>query len=337
MSFAKPGPFEAKVQDKVIGVFFVIASFALIYSIYLVKSKDLQVDLWLKCHSLVTKSYSLTENAAISISGITVGKVTSITLQKDAKVRVDMVLDPQYSTLYKEDSHLRINADLGIDTVLSGSSLEFIPGLSQTSLKDGALIAIEEPKSLDDLIKEWEIEKLAKQVKDIVTNLETLSQNVAGHQEKLNTTLGNMSLFSQQLVTIGNSVPPLLDNINKTNTELQTSIQSIDKSINTLTSPLQDSLTEATALLVSARNTFETIQPAILSAKQSMEALAPTIERTPALVDSLNETSNSVTRLTTQLSNHWLLGGEDEQSDGSIQVRYLGDQDLYQINDKKLD
>ncbi|GAA3947592.1 MlaD family protein [Allohahella marinimesophila] len=307
---------ELRRQDRTLGLFIVVACGIALYLLLQQTYSQSQKLGWIQLESLLSNSFGVKPGTLIELSGVTIGQVGDVRLRKDARVEIDTLIDDQYAQLLKIDSKLQVSSALGLDTVLSGSSLELIPGTSDQLLDNGGSIAIVEPKSIDQIMDEMKLEELATQIQTIVANLETITSNLAAQQTEVSVALANMSAFTGELVVIAEDIPALLKSVNHTLGSFDSSLDNLDVAINSFAEPA------ATLMLTSDRF--------MMSAEQSMQALQPTLEAMPSVLSSANQTMLALNKLTTQVSNHWLLGGEGASTeDSALRHRLLSDDSLY--------
>ncbi|MAM86079.1 MlaD family protein [Allohahella sp. A8] len=307
---------ELRRQDRTLGFFIVLACGIALYLLLQQTYAQNQKLGWIKLESLLSNSFGVKTGTLIELSGVTIGQVGDVRLRKDARVEIDTLIDDQYAQLLKVDSRLQVSSALGLETVLSGSSLELIPGTSDQLLENGGSIAIVEPKSIDQIMDEMKLEELALQIQTIVGNLETITSNLAAQQNEVAAALANMSAFTGELVVIAEEIPQLLKSVDHTLGSFDSSLDNLDIAINNFAAP-------ATTLM-------ETSDRFMRGAEQSMLALQPTLDAMPGVLSSANQTMLTLNKLTGQVSNHWLLRSEGgAEGTELLHHRMLSDESLY--------
>lgn len=308
---------ELRRQDRTLGFFIVIALAIALYFLLQQTYAQNQKLGWIQLESLLSNSFGVKAGTLIELSGVTIGQVGAVRLRKDARVEIDTLIDDQYAQLLKVDSRLQVSSALGLETVLSGSSLELIPGSSDQLLDNGGSIAIVEPKSIDQIMDEMKLEELALQIQTIVANLETITTNLAAQQNEVAVALANMSAFTGELVVIAEDIPTLLKSVDHTLGSFDDSLANLDVAINSFAAP--------TARLMETSDQF------MRKADQSMQALQPSIDALPGVLSSANQTLRAVSQLSNQISGHWLLGSEvSSDTTVSLRRRLLSDDALYE-------
>ena len=300
---------ELRRQDRTLGFFIVVACGIALYLLLQQTYSQNQKLGWIRLESLLSNSFGIKSGTLIELSGVTIGQVGQVRLRKDANVEIETLVDDQYAQLLKSDSKLQVSSALGLETVLSGSSLELIPGKSDQLLENGGSIAIVEPKSIDQIMDDMKLEELALQIQTIVGNLETITSNLAAQQNQVAAALENMSTFTGQLLIIAEDIPHLLRSADHTLGSFDTSLANLDVAINNFAEP--------------AATLMKTSDQFMLTAEQSVKALQPTLEAMPSVMSSANRTMFALNKLAAQLSRHWLLSNDAVEREGGVVGRSL--------------
>ncbi|RLP54617.1 MAG: MCE family protein [Ketobacter sp.] len=320
MSSARSIPAQSSTQDKIIGLFVLIAVALLIYVLLQQFYFTTDKRNWLSVRSVVSNSHGLTKGTLIELSGVTIGNVESVRLRADATVEVIALLDHAYQSLLFSDSKLKINSQLGLDAVLSGVGLELVPGHSGQPLMNAATIEIIEPKSLSQMMDEMQLQDLADRVQSIVANLEKVTSNIADRQQDMTDAMINLGVFSGELVVISKQIPGLLGNLNGTSVQLQKSLENIDGNFTAALAPAIDLMQNSSKVMTGVEGT--------------LKAVKPVLRDLPELVSTANQTAQSMEQLTRSLNNHWLIGGEERVAiQGADYVELMPDAELYQSAD----
>lgn len=293
MSFVQSSSFKPKTQDRIIGVILFLAVSITLYSIYIVKSKQISIDEWPYYFATLNQSNGIKVNASVKLSGIEIGKVIKVDLQEDTKIRLKLILNPKFNHFYTKQSHLQVDQELAINTVLEGSSLIFFPGDSSKSLIIGSSITIKEAQSITD---KWQSDKIVDKAKDMISNLQLITQAVKQNNDQIDTILKNLGSISTDLKTVSDKLPALVDNLNLSNRSVQQGISQFNQSIDLIKEPLNNFIINADQLAINSNKRVKQIEP--------------TINQLNQLIMTLNRTSKSVTQLSEKLSDNWLLGTE---------------------------
>ncbi len=323
MSFSRPLPDEVRAQDKIIGLFVLVAMGLVLYLVLQQTYFQSQKTDWLRLNSVLNNSFGLNQGTLIELSGVTIGNVESVVLRPDAQVEVTVLFDDEYAGLLSVDSKLKVNSRLGLDTVLSGVRLELVPGQAEQKLANNASIQIMEPKSLDQVMEEMKLEELARQLQAIIGNVEKLTSDLAGRRGDIAVAMENMGEFSGQMVRIGELAPDVLANADATMRALQDSLRKLNRTVDTLLSPTSELMASTSKVMAATHETLKSLQPSL--------------QQMPELLATTNEAMLSVNQISHQLSHHWLLGGDDGgggRKAGLYRGRLPADDELYNTNTK---
>ncbi len=317
MSFAPPQSLSASRQDKLLGLFVIIAVVVTL-SIYVRSALD-DSELWLTFNAKMHSSYGLSVGAPIKLNGINIGQIDQVELTPSGEVLIEFTLSTEYQNLYTTNSVLVVDTTLGINNVLSGAGLNFqsIPG---PKLGEGAAVQVQEPQSLQSLMDEWDVEALANQVKDILNNLNEVMSTVRDNQQNVTASLNNIASMTETLAQASESLPSVLAKLDATLTTLQQTVTDTQSVLNQNVDVFNETLTTSTEMMQGINGIVNALEPTIES-----------LPETQRLLDSvLLETLN----LTEKLNQHWLLGDSQlPQSTTSISRPFIvlpPDESLYQ-------
>jgi len=300
MSFASAKPFQTTTQDRLLGLFFAVAIMTLLYMMWLGNEYDKADSDAIPFYTELTNTYGITEGATVSFKGLAIGKVQEVALSENGKVVVNVTLNNDYQSFFRQGSHLRVKSDLGLDTVLSGTGLVFEASENVTApvLSAGSMIQSIEPKSINQLLDEWNVEELAAQVSNIVANMDKVVATLEKNQQQLISTLNNTSKLSESLISTTTELPKLLITVNDVAKQADLLLakmnQGVDKN--------KDDMAE---LLFSANQLVSNLDKLAVSA-------TPVANNSELLMLELSSTTIKVNQLLNKLNDHWLLGGSSK-------------------------
>lgn len=317
MSFSTQQPFKSSWKDKAIGLA-ILVSIAFAVYWYHSKSRILDAEKWLTAQAFLSQSYGISSDAPIRLAGVTVGKVDNIDLTDDGKVRLSLLLDKQYRRFFRADSSLKIDSQLGLNSVLSGSNLLLESGVSTIGLSPQAILKVTEPQSVEQLLEQYNITEFAEKANNILSHLDTITGAISENQQALQTTIVNAANVSESLAETSAMLPELLQ-------QSSDMLIKINTSIDNLTPSMQSSMDNLDQSLEISQQLMEQVQ-----------ALIATVDgvtnKTPETLDATNATLEEVRMLTQQLRGHWLLGDsqESKKASSSLSTVYPTDRSVYQ-------
>lgn len=297
MSFAPSQSLSSRAQDTLLGLFVIVA--ILLAGWLLFEDVQEQHGQQLHFRANLTSSFGLSAGSPVRINGVTVGRIDSIRLNNEGKVALDLLMQSEYAALYKQGSRLKIDSTLAIDNVLSGAAIAFIPG-STGKLENGAMLEADEPRSLQDLMEEWDIQALSKKVADILVNLDKIVTNVSNNQDSLTKSLENVAALTTSMTEASQQLPDVLNQMQRTMQVMETTLQEGSAAVN-------ENMATFTGVAAESAKLIESINRIAVN-------MEPTVAEMPETQALLNNLLVEVNGLTRQLRQHWLLQGSEPAS-----------------------
>jgi phospholipid/cholesterol/gamma-HCH transport system substrate-binding protein len=269
-------PFTFKSAQKAVAAFILVAILLFIAIIVLIaKGNDLLV-LKREYYTFFQEGYGLTGGNTIKYKGINIGKIKSMVLTEDDRIRVTVQITKPYLKLMREDSVIKISSSL-----LGGASLVLVttPNSDSPQLEPGSMMLSSDMDKGQDLILKLsetgpKKEELTDKVKDIMNMILDL-------KPVLNATLLNVRDMTGNLKTLTGSLKggestatseklfAILDNIRRLTGQgkLDNLIDSLDgalKNVKTLTAKDEPTMVMLREDLVELRNTLRSVQGSFL-------------------------------------------------------------------------
>jgi ABC-type transporter Mla subunit MlaD len=161
-------------------------------------------------HTLLSRSYGIAKGADIRLAGISIGKVSEITLQANGKVRLELRIAPEHQGFVTRGSYLQVASSMGLAALVDLTQLRFITNSqSEELLPQGAFIETAEPADLAESLNADEIEKIAVNVKTILVNLADLSEAMARNQDLVTSSLTNVNRITVEVHQALQALPRL--------------------------------------------------------------------------------------------------------------------------------
>ena len=319
MSFAPPNSLESSTQDKILGAVVVIAIIVLGYFYYL-SINTRESGKWYVFNAVLKDSYGIVQGTLVKYKGISIGSVHTVEVNEDGQIGLEVWLKDDFERLYVKDSKLVVDSTIGIGNVLSGTSLMFESALIGSPLTSGQQLDVTQPKSLNDLMTEWNVEKLSAQLVGMLDNLDAIVETIGSNQDNINQLMNNMTDMSTTMLQASGQFPSLLAEVEATLSEVKKTVQNTNKVIDS----------NAEELLSLERSSAELIN----GLSKLTEKADNTIDEFPNTLHSLNSVLSEAKLLTVQLRRHWLLGGSDvvsQNTETPILIRYPIDKNLYEF------
>ncbi|MBU2970584.1 MCE family protein [Pseudoalteromonas sp. C2R02] len=306
MSFSLPQSFKTSPQEKLVGLFIIFAFSAFIY-LSTIKNGLITPEQYLEFKTNVKQSFGITLGAPVKLAGVDIGKVTSINLLKTGQVEISISLPSKYENLYKSDSYLKIDSQLGFDTMLIGQGMIFIPGTQLNILKDGEFINTKEPQSLADLTKEFNVAESSKKIGKIIANIDNLTSNLVEQKQHINSILINVDTLITSLI--------------KTSVQIDSSIETFDTKLIEISDKISPVISLMELRLVDSEKTFKSTTEFINELKLLSREIKPSIKKVPTTLNQLDNTLLEIELLSKKIKNSWILGSNPmknvKKQDGS--------------------
>ncbi|MFT7133246.1 MAG: ABC-type transporter Mla subunit MlaD [Cyclobacteriaceae bacterium] len=299
-------PFEVASKDRIVGLF-VIGAVLLILMGYMIPAiQKLSADEGLTFHTELDQTYGIAPEANVSLRGVVIGHVARVAITPAGMVRVDMSLSKEYADFYTQDSRLAVDTNIGVNTILTGSGLILTPGAPDTAaLGSDAYIPTDIPQGIAALLEELDLAELTRQITDIVTNVQAITAGINDNQEKIYRSLDNLEIVTQSLAQVSESFPGMVQSVDKSLGTLDVTLTGVDQVIRTTDTNLQATLQNITLLTTQATAT-------LAETSELMRATSPVMEQLPTVLLTTDVALQSITRLTDQVSQSWLLGGSSQ-------------------------
>ena len=306
MSFSLPQSFQTSPQEKLVGLFIIFAFSAFIY-LSTIKNGLITQEQFLEFKTKVKQSFGITLGAPVKLAGVDIGKVTHINLLTTGQVEISISLPSKYKNLYKTDSYLKIDSQLGFDTMLIGQGMIFIPGTQLTILKDGQFINTKEPQSLADLTKEFNVAESSKKIGNIIANIGDITTNLVEQKQHINSILVNVDTLTASLI--------------KTSSQIDSSIKTFDTKLMEISDKISPVISLMELRLLDSEETLKSTSEFINELKLLSREIQPSITKVPTTLNQLDNTLLEIELLSKKIKNSWILGSNPmknvKKQDGS--------------------
>ncbi len=247
---------EFSKLERMVGTFVIGVSILLIATLVVIgRGKD-WFETYITFYTTFNESYNLQESAAVKLFKADIGKVKSISLEKN-RVRVQLIILEKYASRIRQDAIAVVESP----TLIGSEYISIIPGSPESPLiPEQGEIPSQEKRSLSDILTEFEVEKTAKMVVKAIQDISAVAQNLSDPDGPLRSALENLEKTSSHtekiaadlrdgkgpmgtllksedlLVQILHNVErmgDILDNINATTAKAPATIDLIQENLNT--------------------------------------------------------------------------------------------------------
>lgn len=296
-------PFEVQTRDRIVGLFVIGAVLLFLIGILIPAIQRLTGDEGIPFFTILDQTYGIVSAAKVSLSGVDIGNVKEVSITEDGQVRVDIILSSKYAQFYTNKSRLTVDTNISASTILSGSGLILEPGNEANGLMEpGSLIRIETPQRFGSILEEIDLVALTDQITGIVDNIDSITTGLAENQNKIYASFDNLQEVTQSLAEVSKSLPAMVSAIDSSLVALRESLAGINELVGHTDEDLQETLKNAVALTAQATST-------LAQAEKLFERTTPVMDQLPSVLITTDVALKSLTQLSDQLGNWWLLGG----------------------------
>ena len=241
---------------------------------------------------------SLSTGMPVKFSGFTIGSIENMQLLDDGHVKTIFAVNAQNQKWINRYTYLLLKKPL-----LGSPHIEVLATTGIEPLKPNSKLPLIVTDDIDDLVNKFEpvVDKLLH----IITNIETITDNITDANSSLNKTMKNLEIFTSKLAnsdslltaTTGdkNATQSIVDSIYTTNRILK-DVQDVTGSLKgDIIEPTSASIKELHAILKDINQKLKTLQPLVKTVGESdkdikmlQENIQTTIEKTNQLMEKLD-------------------------------------------------
>ncbi len=256
-------------------------------------------------HFEAKSSKSLSKGMAVHLSGFKIGQVSSVELQSDRSVRVDLAIFKSYLDMIRTDCEVRLEAG----NPIGDPSLEITGGPSRAAIAEpGTQLRYRGQPQLFD-----QLGGVVEQIEPMIANINALLAQARQPQGELQTALRNLADTTARLQAwtpgflersdatlasfkqTGGLATAALTPLTQSDGDLQAALRDLHATTAELRAALPPLLTDLKALSTSLRASATSLEPAVSEVAPKLPALVETGRRTAAgageVVDAVKDFS----------------------------------------------
>ena len=241
---------------------------------------------------------SLTTGMPVKFSGFTIGSIEQMQLLDDGHVKTIFAINAKNRKWINRYTYLLLKKPL-----LGSPHIEVLSTSGIEPLKPNSKLPIIITDDIDDLVNK--LEPVVDKLLHIITNVETITANIADANSSLNVTMKNLELFSAKLAKSdslltsvtgdANATRSIIDSIHTTNKILK-DVKEVTHSLKgDIIAPTSASIKELHAILIDVNQKLKTLQPLVQTIGRSdqdvkalQESIQTTIEKTNQLMEKVD-------------------------------------------------
>ena len=271
-----------KLKGKV-GLFFIIAAAGIIATVVSIGIERGIFTAKYRINFTVDKGTGFFEGMPVKLSGFKIGKIDSMSLDENAKVKVTLLISKKYNKWIRQDSKAILTKEgfigEGVIDISVGSANKPVIG-------DGGVIQNEKARGLDEIAEE--MRPVIGEIKDIITYINDPKGDIKQ-------TLANLKTLSSGLNATKENADKLLknadSNISGVSSDASKALKNIDKTVSSMNDKINPVIDKLNRTMDNAEKTTANLKDAVEKAAPKVPPLLNKGE------DALSDTSEVVKSL----------------------------------------
>lgn len=225
----------------------------------------------------------------VKVSGFKIGRLKSMSLQDDARVKVFLSIETSQMKWLREDSF----AVLTKEGLIGESIIEIIPGNGR-NLKPGEKIRFEKIKDIEEMAQELKTEILG-----IIDEIKKALIYINEPQGSIKKSISNIETISHNLIKTTESMNILLERLNE-------KVNSVGEKVEMSLDLTQKRLEELSQLIGSTRDSIENISKELLETSKTLKTTSrKTSEQIPILLEQTRRNLDDLEEVLQSIKGMW--------------------------------
>jgi phospholipid/cholesterol/gamma-HCH transport system substrate-binding protein len=284
--------------EKKIGLFVIIAVAGIVTAMAFIGIQHGVFTPKTKIYFIADSGQGINEGTAVKLSGFKIGKVTRLSLDDVARVKVELSINTKYMKWIRTDSKARLFKE----GFIGDSVIEITPGSSKAKqVAENEIIAFERAKGLAEIAEE-----LKEEIKPVLIDAKEIIHYINDPQGDVKQTLKNLKIFSEGLPATKQRLDSLLADADKgVNTsvkKINSLLDSAKQTINTVDGLVKKVDKDIPVMLERANKSVENIQKTTEEIKKATEQAAPQI---PSLIEKGNDVAEGAKEAVDSVKKTW--------------------------------
>ncbi len=266
-----------------VGLFFIIAVIGIIATVVSIGIERGIFTAKYRINFTVDKGTGFFEGMPVKLSGFKIGKIDSMSLDENAKVKVTLLISKKYSKWIRQDSKAMLTKEgfigEGVIDISVGSANKPVIG-------DGGVIQNEKARGLDEIVEE--MRPVIGEIKDIITYINDPKGDIKQ-------TISNLKTLSSGLNATKENADKLLknadSNISGVSSDASKALKNIDKTVSSMNDKINPVIDKLNRTMDNAEKTTANLKDAVEKAAPKVPPLLNKGE------DALSDTNEVVKSL----------------------------------------
>lgn len=266
-----------------VGLFFIIAVIGIIATVVSIGIERGIFTAKYRINFTVDKGTGFFEGMPVKLSGFKIGKIDSMSLDENAKVKVTLLISKKYSKWIRQDS----KAMLTKEGFIGESVIDISVGsANKPVIGDGGVIPNEKARGLDEIVEE--MRPVIGEIKDIITYINDPKGDIKQ-------TISNLKTLSSGLNATKENADKLLknadSNISGVSSDASKALKNIDKTVSSMNDKINPVIDKLNRTMDNAEKTTANLKDAVEKAAPKVPPLLNKGE------DALSDTNEVVKSL----------------------------------------
>ena len=224
--------FRLRHTDKLVWVFLLGVALLLGGVIFLTMKGQHLFEKRMVYHAVFNDGGGLSTGTSVTISGIEVGMVRELTLNKSNKVEVTFEVLERFSDRIRKDSRVGIQGVGGFGGLVGGGGLVITVGSKESPvIKEGGRVLSDDQEGLSEMIERWKREGVIKDLLDIVDEIAVLLKQLNDPDGSLMKTLAHVEVITHKAETGGGILGGLTNEESDLHRNVMASIRKMNQSM----------------------------------------------------------------------------------------------------------
>lgn len=239
------------------------------------------------------KGTGLFEGMPVKLSGFKIGKIETLSLDENAKVKVGLLINKKYQKWIRQDS----KAMLTKEGLIGESIIDITVGALRPVLEDSSTIHYEKTRGLDEIVDE--VRPILGEIKDILAYVNNPDADIKQ-------TLANLKILSIELLITRENIDKLLKNTDTNITNVNSNVSKTLKNIDSVVTHIDKTVLgiegKINPVMDKLNKTMDNAESATTSLKDAVEKSAPKI---PALLNKGEDALDNTNEMVKSLKQMW--------------------------------
>jgi ABC-type transporter Mla subunit MlaD len=257
-------------------------------------------------HTRVDRAYGIVRGADVRVSGIPIGRIDSVVLEKGGGVRIDFSVARRFRSFVTVGSRLKVGSSIGIGALIGGTGLYLVPGEGEDLLPAGAYIETLTPAELTETFSDVELEKMARNIKELLENLRAISEAVKGNQDTIAESVTQVNRITTELHGAVAALPPMMGAVETGFAAWERAGEDVSRVVAGSGAEIESAAINSRRAAEQFRRTLGALEDLVAGLDTLVATVQPGAERLPLLLADAHALVTSLTELTRKLERHWL-------------------------------